>query len=395
VLALSLVYAFAVTMTGHAGAGAGQHPVRVAVETLHIGAAMIWVGVMVATPLALRRLPAAPAGAHPIAVRVAVADLRRAVLARFGLVAAACVAILAGTGMLLTGSGVASVDAAIGSTYGRLLLIKLGLTGLTLAAAAVTAVAMHPGLAPARLRPAVGGLSRRRVLAVETVLAGAVLLSAAALGSAQPAVGGVWRPVPTAQPIVSGTAGDLVEALQIAPNLPGRNFVTLDIYDSRRPAPAPIGSVLVGLTGPGGRTASAVATGQGDGRWLLPTDALTAPGRWSVDVSVTRVGYPAATQTYGWVVTDPTVRPRPTVISSRPLAPLLEETAIALIGLGTLIGLGGLIGRRGRAQARGRRRVSSAPPSGARPADAEPPNASATAATSASPSPVPGSSPTG
>jgi len=33
--------------------------------------------------------------------------------------------------------------------------------------------------------------------------------------------------------------------MSIRPNLPGRNFVTLDVYDTRRPAPEPIQAVTV------------------------------------------------------------------------------------------------------------------------------------------------------
>ena len=236
----------------------------------------------------------------------------------------------------------------------------------------------------------VGSLPLRLLLTIEALAAVAVVLAAAALGSATPAVGPAWTAAPKVQPLVSGTAGDLVETVQVAPNRPGRNFVTGDVFDSRRPMPAPIGSVQVTLTGPDGVSTSAVATAQGNGRWLLPTDAMTTGGRWSVDLAVARPGLPVSVQRYDWVVSDPTVPTRRTVASDRPLAPTLTRLAEGVAGFAVLVGL--LFGWR---QTRGRRRRTSAPPSGASPTPTSPLNVSETAATSASPSPVPGSSPAG
>ena len=39
--------------------------------------------------------------------------------------------------------------------------------------------------------------------------------------------------------------------LALKPNRPGQNFVTLGVFDTRRPAPAPIDEVAVQLQGPG------------------------------------------------------------------------------------------------------------------------------------------------
>lgn len=386
ILVLGTAYSLATALTGHAGAG--RHPVRVLVETVHVGAAITWVGAMVAALVVLWRPVTGRPGVHPVATRVAVAGLRRRVLSRFGVIAASCLALMTVTGLLLAGAGVATVDAAISSTYGRLLLVKLALVALALAAAATTALAIRPGLAPGRFWPLVSGLRLRLVLTIEAVTAVTVLLAAAALGAAQPAVGPAWAAAAQAEPLVSGTSADLVETLQVSPNRPGRNFVTLDVYDSRRPAPAPIRAVQLTLTGPGGRRSAEVATAQGGGRWLLPTDAFTVPGRWSVDVQVLRPGYLDSHQRYGWVVTDPTVQPRRPVVSDQPLAPILNRVAGGLAAL--LVGILLLL-----QLLRGRRKVTSAPPSGASSTRADPPNTSATAATSASPSPVPGSSPTG
>ena len=301
---LSGLYALAVTLTGHAGAAASRHPLRVALETAHVTAAMAWVGALVAGSLVLWRPVSSPTPRGYLG-RAAISLFRRLVLSRFGIVAATCLAVMVTTGLLLAGSGVASADALLTSTYGRLLLLKVGLVAIALSAAAATALSVHPELVPRRAARLVGSLRLRVLLTIEALAAVAVLLAAAALGSATPAVGPSWAAAPVVQPLVSGTAGDLVETVQVAPNRPGRNFVTVDVFDSRRPMPAPIGSVQVTLTGPDGATTSAVATAQGGGRWLVPTDAMTTGGRWRVDLAVSRPGLPVSVQRYGWVVADP------------------------------------------------------------------------------------------
>jgi copper transport protein len=390
VLVLAAGWSLATALLGHAGAGAARAPIRLALEAAHVGAAVIWIGTVLGGVVTAARTPPA---------------LRREVLRRFGVIAAACLGILVATGVVLAGRGVASVDAALGSTYGRLLLIKLVLVAVACGLAGVTAVTLHPGLPPARLGHRLGhglahGLGSRpdgrsggrrlgSALGAEALAGVGVLLAAASMASSQPAVGRAWAPPAAVQPMVSGTAGDLVESLQISPNRPGRNFVTVDVFNSRRPAPAPIAAVQVALTGPSGNRDLAAATPQGEGRWVAATDLLVAPGTWSIDVLVSRPGYPTSAGHYRWVVADPANRAGPRVVSAAALRPWTDRLGIAA---GTLLVLAGAAGA---LQARGRRRVTSAPPSGAPPADALPPPELATAATSASPNPFPGSSPGG
>lgn len=389
IVALSALYALSVTLTGHAGAGATRHPARVALETAHVTAAMAWVGALVAGALVLWRPVTGPTTASFLG-RAAIALFRRLVLARFGVIAATCLAVMVVTGLLLAGTDVATVDALLVSTYGRVLLVKLGLVALAFSAAAATALSVRPQIVPRRAARLVGSLRLRVLLTIEALAAVAVLLAAAALGSATPAVGPSWSAAPQVKPLVSGTVSDLVETVQVAPNRPGRNFVTVDVFDSRRPTPAPIGSVQVLLTGPRGGTSTAVATAQGGGRWLLPTEAMTDAGTWQVSVLVSRPGFPVAAQRYSWVVADPFSSRHPVVVSDRRLAPILTWAAGGVAVLCLLVG-GGFAA----AQLRGSRRRRSAPPSGASPTQASPLKVVETAATSASPKPVPGSSPGG
>jgi len=117
---------------------------------------------------------------------------------------------------------------------------------------------------------------------------------------------------------------------------------------------------------------------------------MTTGGRWSVDLAVARPGLPVSVQRYAWVVADPTAPHRRTIASDRPLAPILNRAAGGVAGFAVVVGL--VVGWR---QTRGSRRRTKAPPSGASSTQTEPLNVAATAATRASPSPVPGSSPAG
>jgi copper transport protein len=122
IVAVSGLYALAVTLTGHAGAGAARHPLRVVLETAHVTAAMTWMGALVAGSLVLWRPMAGPPQRSYLGP-AATSRLRRLVLSRFGVVAAACLAVMVTTGLLLAGSGLASADAVLMSTYGRLVLV--------------------------------------------------------------------------------------------------------------------------------------------------------------------------------------------------------------------------------------------------------------------------------
>jgi copper transport protein len=382
-------YAVAVAITGHGAGTAARHPFRLAVESVHVLSAITWVGALVAAAVVLFR-PVSSAPGRPHLSHAALALIRRAMLRRFGFVAAGCVAAMVVTGLLLAGERVASLDALAYSTYGRLLLLKLLLTVIGLSAAATTALRVHPDVVPLRALSRVMSLPLRVALTVEAIAALTVLAAAATLASAQPATGRIWSPSQPVIPLASATAGGLVETMQVAPNRPGRNFLTIDVFDSRRPAPGPISAVVVTLTGPDGqRNASAPAVDQGAGRWLVVTDAMSQPGAWRVALTVARTGLAPVDQSYRWVVTDPGLTTRQVVISDQPLKPVLDRAAGGLAAVSLLLALGVPVYRRGR---RSRR---SAPPSGAAAAQVSPPNAADTAATSARPRPVPGSSPRG
>lgn len=309
-------------------------PLGLIVGALHLLAAGLWVGGLVAIVAAV--LPRARRGPNSRAIALQL-------VRRFGVLASVSVAALGVTGLFVTGQLVATVDALLFSPYGQLLLIKILLVGVVVLIGLSNAISTQPRLQglllarlPGRLARRLGPRHPRRSIAAEMVAAVAVLGVVAMLGVTPPARGPEYDPIPaSARPAtVSAQADDLLVLLSVRPNRPGRNFVTIGIHDTRRPAPAPIGTVRVRLVAPDGTEVDpgTVARPIGDGRYELAGDGINTDGGWTIGLTVDRPGMPSASMTTPWTVAPAgvPVTPRPTVVSSQPLAPIL--TAVALVG---------------------------------------------------------------
>ncbi|MDQ2749454.1 MAG: copper resistance protein CopC/CopD [Actinomycetota bacterium] len=308
-------------LLGHAGAGQSLSPTRVLADSAHLGAAATWSGLLIVALLVL--LPQLRRGADA-------AVSARAVLRGFGVPAAGCVCVMVVTGVYLASGVVGSVDAVLLTFYGRVLMIKV----------AVFAVVGVLGLVNTRrLHAAVPRAAPRRTVFAEAVLAVVILGLAAVLISGQPAREPqlVATPAVVAVPVVDSQVADLQESLAIRPNRPGRNVVLVDVFDTRRPAPAPIRRVLVTIVGLDGRDGAPVAADRlADGQWSVAV-ALDSPGRTRVRIAVQRAGLVDATHLYRWNVAGGSDRTRSATISTAPVGRLLANLALALaaaLGLG-------------------------------------------------------------
>ena len=337
-------------LIGHAGAGAGAAPGRLAAAAVHGLAATVWTGAVIAAAVALLpwRRPDDP-------------RLRLAVLTRFGGVAAVCLLLLVVTGLVLAADGVASLDALVFSVYGRALLLKLALVLVAAVLGLTSTLILRPAAAARWLGRQLPAATLRPLVVIEALVMVALLIPAAGLASAQPAIGPRWRPPAVASgPVQAGGANDLVESLSIAPNRPGRTFLTVSVLDTRRPAPAPVIGVAVTLRGPDGHETTRnanpaglsgpVASGSSyrsfDG-WVVAGDDITAPGLWRVRVVARRPGLPDAVAIYRWTVANGAAA-RPARLSGAPLAGLLGGLAWLLTGAGLIVVLL-MRRRRGRA----------------------------------------------
>lgn len=313
---------------GHAAAGG---PTRLLATSAHVLAVTAWSGGVLAL---LALLGARPASVRPVA------ELRD-VLRSFARPAAACAAIAVVSGIYLASSVVVSVDAAVGTTYGRTLLLKTGLVALMGVAGLVNhrrARGRHDLDVP------------RRSVAVEALLGVAALAAAGVLAAGQPATEPAFLapPAPTAGPL-AGEVHDLQEAVDVRPNVPGRNVTSVAVFETRRPSPGPVTGVDLGL---GRRTVA--ATPIGDGHWTATLDDVPA-GTTVVEVTVHRAGLPDTTWRRPWVVGHGTPGRHP-VVSNAPVAGALRALDAALV---VLLGTGAVLLLRTRR----RRRSAVAAPS--------------------------------
>lgn len=234
--------------------------------------------------------------------------------------------------------------------YGRTLLLKLALAGIAGTLALVNTLRLH------RPRPR---RTPRATVAAEAWAAVGVLALAAVLTSAQPAMEPelVTSSAAATDSHLDRVVADLQESVAIQPNLPGPNVLLVDVYNTRRPAHAPVRSVEIVLTPAGGTPQTLVAEPLVDDQWSIHTD-LAVPGRIAVRVIVHRAGLDDTSAVSSWVVGRAPDRTRAAVVSTAPIGPALRVAAlalmIALLVSWFLLPIGTGAVRRRSARARGR-----------------------------------------
>jgi copper transport protein len=344
---------------GHAAA---QDGLAVGVVWLHLLAASVWVGGLAALVVGVLygRMPR---------------KLARAVWLSFGRVAAVSVGLLVASGIYAAGRQVASVDAALTSTYGHVLLAKLGLVALLGGLAVASTIVLRPSvdapLLAGRLLPPLQRaphparrISRHfprwtasrcrwlgRLVWGEAAVGGLVVLAASLLAANPPARGPEYeRPAAPAPPAVfTQSAADLLVTLEVKPNRPGPNVITVRAVSTRRPTPGPVEQVVVRLTPPGAQLASPdIEAGPAEASiFRLSGARLDQSGAWQADVLARRSGHPDVVTHFDWSL-PPVLVERTPLLSDRPLEPLLSPLAAAIFALVALTTLGAALrARRG------------------------------------------------
>ncbi|MFN8486056.1 MAG: copper resistance protein CopC [Caldilineaceae bacterium] len=318
-------------------------------DLLHLAAASLWMGGLLALavgllPLLGRAKPASALGAEP-----EVYALVRAGWRPFSRLAVASVLVLGLTGLYSLGRQVASLDALLTTLYGQALLAKMALVLLVGCFGLGNACLLHPPVAArlARLlhrQPGWTPLAFRHfptLVIAEISLGCLVLLTTGLLTSTPPAHGLEFVPQPSVQTSLSQLAADLLVTLDIKPNRPGPNVITVHVANTRKPAPAPLIRTSAQFTFPGASGASPVlaATEVEPGIYQFGGDYLSRTGDWQVTVVVQRQGRPDSVASFTWRV-GPAVSPRPVVFSNRPLEPMLTLLvgAVGLALTGWLLG---------------------------------------------------------
>jgi putative copper export protein/methionine-rich copper-binding protein CopC len=345
---LSLVLAGVIAISGHSANAAGLSLADTLLRTAHLTAMGGWAGGVLALTLAVVVLRRA-------GDRSAAAILQ--LITAFGPYAAIGLALLAVTGLLLSGQQVASVTALLSTPYGAVLVAKVVGVGL------VACIALRHALLTWRgLRPTPGRERAPRglllTLGLEAGGALALVLLAAVLGSSAPARGPQFDPAPTAPvaTLVTQERDSLLASVSMKPNRAGPNLLSVQVVDTRRPAPAPIESVTIVLERPGNATApERLPTTRSGDRYDAGTVSMVT-GDVRVSVIISRTGLGASVVDVPWRVNAPEMQRAPVVISSQPLAPLVNFGALLLAFLAAIaFGIGFL---RSRAATRASRELA-------------------------------------
>lgn len=258
-------------------------------DLVHASAAAIWVGGLIALVLHLaraRRRQDAPAEAG-------------AVVGRFSALAGGVVVLIGLTGTVLAVVILGSVPALVETTYGRLLLVKLGLVAMVGAVAAYNRFRLVPrlgrrGVDPAAWRPLT------RVLRLEVVGLVLVLGITSVLTLQNPNASVATEPVPAGTPVaaVLGT-GHL--AGRFTPGTVGVNVITFELTDAGGRPIVPLGVPQVSVAEPNlslGPLTAEVRPGAAPGSYRAEV-VVPAAGQWQITtaVRVSEVEQPAAVAT--------------------------------------------------------------------------------------------------
>ena len=260
------------SLVGHTRAFAPA-PVLVAWDVMHVTAGAIWLGGLVGLVLSLRAL----AGREVLAAQT---------LARFSTIAAFALVVVAAAGSFLAWRILGSWAAFVETTYGWLLLVKIG---IALAVAAIGGWNRWRTLPAVQAAAGFGDRERAAAAVTRTVRVEAVLL-VVLLGVTGFLVNQSPRPVPVTP--ASGTtgvgaaaAGDLRVLAALDPRRTGSNTLLVQVQDSAgEPFDPPVNPVVSLRTEGldiGDVTVRPVGAGTYRGEVVVPR-----PGEWEVQVSI-------------------------------------------------------------------------------------------------------------
>lgn len=229
---------------------------------LHVALAMVWLGALAPLFLSLRHDPPAVA---------------QAVLARFSDRALVGVPMLLAIGTVLAMRQLPDGSGLLGTLWGRILLLKLGLLAALLAIGGTNRLWLVPALAAGDPR---AGPRLRRLLGIDLVLAVALLTATAGLGTTPPPRLVTGAPGQT----IRLADGDIATRLEIVPGTAGWNRIAVHLEP---PAPPPLEVRLRLVAEDGaGEPLETVARPGSDGTHRADPLLLVPAGTWRLSVGV-------------------------------------------------------------------------------------------------------------
>lgn len=266
-------------LAGHAST-IGNGAVGEVVDVVHVGAASVWVGGLLL--LGTLALPGLPAGEE----RPDVAGLA----ARFSPWAAGAVVLLVTSGVVQSVRRVGSRYALLHTSYGRILLVKIGLLVLLLCVAALSRRrAVGSWLGRRREEAPAARAGRRRREVPGSLLGGELALVAGIVVAASLLVNAVPARQAAAQPFAESfdTLGLQVNAVVAPAQVGSDNQVHFYVLDAAgRPVAVRELEATVRLSTAGGRSRTLPLVVAGPGHYQAAGVDLPEAGSWILDVVV-------------------------------------------------------------------------------------------------------------
>ncbi len=312
-LVLSVVLLFTNSLNSHAAAQRAAW-ILVATDWLHLLGTGFWVGglfsLVLILPAAISTL-APGTGNRTRVFAVLIPVFTRIALLSVGLL------LITGTGQALVQLGVldtllrgdfASVFAAFWeSSYGRALLLKVGIFGLLILLGACNAFIISPRMRKFAARTgdedgarsfAAGALQRRfqRVVRVEFALALLLLLIVGALTSLSPPPAPVSASTKSTGPLFfAGQTADISYRMEINPGKIGSNTFTVELKISDNRPMTQVDGVLAHFImldmDMGVQVLQFAPIGGRAGEYTATTDSLSMSGNWEMDLIVRRADF--------------------------------------------------------------------------------------------------------
>jgi len=285
-LVLTGVVVLTFSLSAHGAAEAQGTAIAVALDWLHVAAMLAWIGGLLPLAFAIRAAQRSPERALPLA----------ALIPRFSWLAFPCVIVLALTGLYSYLLHINQLDLLAATTYGRALLVKIGLFALLFLLGAV-----NLGLLSRRLRTSGNRLAGAfsRTVRTELVLGMVLLLAVGAMTSVAPSKT-AWEQHERLGLAQEAKERDVDLTLRVAPAQIGDNEWAVDVTDPRPGAQSAPAKVLLrfdmqGMTMGKLQTETQKANNE---RYTARGSFTSMGGRWNVEVVLRRAGFDDVRHTF-------------------------------------------------------------------------------------------------
>jgi copper transport protein len=274
------------SLNAHGAAEAQGAALAVTLDWLHVTAMVAWLGGLIPLLIAIRAARRTPDQALPLAI----------LIPRFSRLALPCVVTLALTGLYSYLLHIGSLDLLAATTYGRALLIKVGLFALLFLLGA-----LNLGILSPQLRASGNQLARAfgRSVRIELVLGALLLLAVGAMTSVAPSKT-AWDAHERLGLMQEAKEGNVDLVLRVAPAQIGDNEFAVDVTDTRPGAQAAPSKVLLrfDMVGMEMGVLQTDAKQTNMQRYSARGSFTSMGGRWNVEVVLRRAGFDDVRHTF-------------------------------------------------------------------------------------------------